>query len=112
MSMAAAEHLWRRHCHASLYGNTEMLGNLGFSELAVILVICLVLFGAKRIPEIGSSIGKGIREFKRGVSEIHDSALGTVQPAGGPSTHQVSAERVSTERMASDQVSAEPKRLL
>ena len=35
-----------------------MLGNLGFTELMVILVIVLVLFGAKRVPEIGASIGK------------------------------------------------------
>jgi TatA/E family protein of Tat protein translocase len=50
-----------------------MFANLGFSELAIILVIVMVLFGAKRITEIGSSIGKGIREFKKGVSEIQDS---------------------------------------
>ncbi|MEO6879156.1 MAG: twin-arginine translocase TatA/TatE family subunit [Gemmatimonadaceae bacterium] len=55
-----------------------MFANLGFTELAVILLIVIVLFGAKRIPEIGSSIGKGIREFKRGVSEIHDSTVGAV----------------------------------
>jgi sec-independent protein translocase protein TatA len=112
MSMAAAENLRRCHRHVPLYGNTDMLGNLGFSELAVILVICLVLFGAKRIPEIGSSIGKGIREFKRGVSEIHDSALGSVQPAGEAPTQRMSSERTSTERMAPDHELAEPKRLL
>jgi sec-independent protein translocase protein TatA len=50
-----------------------MFSNLGFSELAMILTICVVLFGAKRIPEIGASVGKGIREFKRGVSEIGDA---------------------------------------
>ncbi|HEY5062519.1 MAG TPA: twin-arginine translocase TatA/TatE family subunit [Gemmatimonadaceae bacterium] len=88
-----------------------MLGNLGFSELAVILVICLVLFGAKRIPEIGSSIGKGIREFKRGVSEIHDSTLGSVQSANEAPTSRM-ADRMPVERMSSDDVSAEPKRLL
>lgn len=58
-----------------------MFSNLGFGELAMILTICMVLFGAKRIPEIGSSIGKGIREFKRGVSDMQDSALGDVVPA-------------------------------
>jgi sec-independent protein translocase protein TatA len=89
-----------------------MLGNLGFSELAVILVICLVLFGAKRIPEIGSSIGKGIREFKRGVSEIHDSTLGSVQSANEASTSRMAADRPPVERMSPDDVSAEPKRLL
>ena len=45
-------------------------GNLGFGELMVILVIVLVLFGARRVPEIGASIGKGIREFKKNISEI------------------------------------------
>jgi sec-independent protein translocase protein TatA len=51
-----------------------MLGNFGMTEILMLLVICLVLFGAKRIPEIGSSIGKGIREFKRGVSHLDDDA--------------------------------------
>ena len=45
-------------------------GNLGFGELMVILVIVLVLFGARRVPEIGASIGKGIREFKKNISYI------------------------------------------
>lgn len=47
-----------------------MLGNLGPMELFIILVIVLVIFGAKRVPEIGASIGKGIREFKRNVSDV------------------------------------------
>ena len=45
-------------------------GNLGFTELMMILVIVLVLFGARRVPEIGASIGKGIREFKRNISDV------------------------------------------
>ena len=44
-------------------------GNLGFTELMVILVIVLVLFGARRVPEIGASIGKGIREFKKNIND-------------------------------------------
>ena len=50
-----------------------MLGNFGMTEMMMLLLMCLVLFGAKRIPEIGSSIGKGIREFKRGVSHLDDT---------------------------------------
>lgn len=50
-----------------------MLGNFGMTEILMLLLICLVLFGAKRIPEIGSSIGKGIREFKRGVSQLEET---------------------------------------
>ncbi len=50
-----------------------MLGNIGFSELMIILVVVLLLFGAKRLPEIGSSLGKGIREFKRSISDVSDA---------------------------------------
>ncbi len=46
-----------------------MLGNLGFTEIAILLLILVLLFGAKRIPEIGASIGKGIKEFKRGLKD-------------------------------------------
>jgi len=46
-----------------------MLGNLGFPEIMIILVIILLLFGAKRIPEIAGSMGKGIKEFKKNINE-------------------------------------------
>ena len=42
-------------------------GNLGFMEILLILVAVLLLFGAKRLPEIGASFGKSIKEFKRGL---------------------------------------------
>ena len=40
------------------------VGPLGIPELAIIVVIILLIFGARRLPEIGSSMGKGIRTFK------------------------------------------------
>ncbi len=43
---------------------------LGPMEIAIILLIVLVLFGAKRIPEVARGLGKGIREFKSATSEI------------------------------------------
>lgn len=46
-----------------------MLGNLGFPEIMIILVIVLLLFGAKRIPEIAGSMGKGIKEFKKNIND-------------------------------------------
>jgi sec-independent protein translocase protein TatA len=46
-----------------------MLGNLGFTEIAILLLILVLFFGAKRIPEIGGSIAKGIKEFKRGLKD-------------------------------------------
>ena len=44
-------------------------GNLGFTEILLIAVVVLLLFGAKRLPEIGASMGKGIREFKKNISD-------------------------------------------
>lgn len=49
-----------------------MLGNLGMPEILLIMVIALLVFGAKRLPEIGSSLGKGIREFKKSMKEVTD----------------------------------------
>ena len=43
--------------------------NLGFTEIVILVGILVLFFGAKRIPEIGQSIGKGIKEFKRGLSD-------------------------------------------
>ncbi len=40
---------------------------LGMPELIIIMLICLVLFGAKRLPDIGSGLGKGIKNFKASI---------------------------------------------
>jgi sec-independent protein translocase protein TatA len=45
-----------------------MLG-LGIQELVIILVIVLVIFGAGKIPDLGSGIGKGIKNFKKGIQD-------------------------------------------
>ena len=42
--------------------------NVGPLEIAIVLVIVLVVFGPKRLPELGKSMGKGIREFKGSLS--------------------------------------------
>jgi sec-independent protein translocase protein TatA len=61
------------------------MGGLGLPELFVILVIVLVLFGAKRIPEIMGGIGKGIKSFKRSLEtdEIPETTS-PPSPAAGP----------------------------
>jgi len=46
------------------------LGGLGSSEVLVILMVVLLLFGAKRIPQLARGLGRGIREFKDATSEI------------------------------------------
>ena len=54
-----------------------MLGNLGYGEMILIGFLILLLFGAKRLPEIGSSLGKSIRAFKKSVKDIQDELPGT-----------------------------------
>jgi sec-independent protein translocase protein TatA len=49
-----------------------MLGNVGPLEIIVVLIIALVVFGPKRLPELGRSLGRGIREFRGSVSGDHD----------------------------------------
>ena len=76
-----------------------MFGNLGFSEILLILLVVLLLFGAKRIPEIAGSIGKGIREFKKNMNDIGNAE---VSPASGaPGAARRRSRRPATRRARS-----------
>ncbi|HRD18148.1 MAG TPA: twin-arginine translocase TatA/TatE family subunit [Candidatus Marinimicrobia bacterium] len=48
------------------------MGNIGTGEIILILIVFLLLFGAKRLPELAKSIGKSLREFKKAASDIQD----------------------------------------
>ena len=80
-------------------------GNLGFMEILLILVAVLLLFGAKRLPEIGSSFGKSIREFKRGLSDA-DKAIREEAPRD-----QLNAGNAQSTR-AKEEEPVEPRRLM
>jgi sec-independent protein translocase protein TatA len=54
---------------------------VGFPELIILLIVLLLVFGAKRLPEMGRSLGKGMREFKEGVSGMESSVMGNDAPA-------------------------------
>ena len=51
-----------------------LIGNLGPTELIIILVILLVLFGGSRLPSLAKGLGESVRNFKKAVSEEHDEA--------------------------------------
>jgi sec-independent protein translocase protein TatA len=87
------------------------IGNLGFGELMVILVIVLVLFGARKVPEIGASIGKGIREFKRNISDVERDVREPLRDAPRNNSDRLNAGDVSSSR-AEEEARPEPKRLI
>jgi sec-independent protein translocase protein TatA len=81
------------------------VGNLGMWEILLILLVVLLLFGAKRLPEVGSSIGKGIREFKRSISDTQDAIM-------GPDEQRTNLPpRVNDNAQQQSPTSGEPKRL-
>ena len=71
------------------------MGNIGLPEIAIVLLIVLVIFGPKRLPQLGRSLGSGMREFKGAVTgnrkdDDDDTPELTTTPAADP------AERVTT----------------
>ncbi len=81
-------------------------GNIGFTEILLIAVVVLLLFGAKRLPEIGASMGKSITAFKRGLSDVDKQVREGVQDNRGRLSEP---EPTST---TSEEAQPEPKRLL
>jgi sec-independent protein translocase protein TatA len=69
-----------------------MLGNIGPLEIIVVLIIALVVFGPKRLPELGRSLGKGIREFRGSVTGERDDD----EEERAPTTQEIGAARSET----------------
>ncbi|MDQ6830252.1 MAG: twin-arginine translocase TatA/TatE family subunit, partial [Gemmatimonadota bacterium] len=67
------------------------MGGIGIEKIFLIGLVCLLLFGAKRLPEIGASLGKGIREFKGSLNELQSTVAETadVRPFGPSSASSV-----------------------
>jgi len=67
------------------------LFNIGPTELIVILVIALIVFGPKRLPEIGKTVGKSMREFRKASQDLKDEFNMNVDedlPATSPAPHE------------------------
>ena len=84
-------------------------GNLGFGELLIIFLVVLLLFGARRIPEIAGSMGKGIREFKKSMSDVQESISGAARDDRTERLRSAEPKGVAPE---TEESHPEPKRLL
>jgi sec-independent protein translocase protein TatA len=65
-------------------------------ELVVVLIIALVVFGPKRLPEIGSALGRGLHEFRKATSELQDRLTGREAKTGPSGRHTTAGSTIST----------------
>jgi sec-independent protein translocase protein TatA len=86
-----------------------MFGEIGIEKILLILLVVLLFFGAKRIPELAGSMGKGIREFKKSLSD--PNAAPSVD-AAKPDQPLERARTDSPPSVVRDETGQEPKRLL
>lgn len=68
---------------------------MGPWEIVMILIVVLLVFGAKRIPEIAQSLGKGITEFKRGVKDVQSEIENNVNATSPPPPDQQATQTPS-----------------
>ena len=68
-----------------------MMG-IGFPELMIILVIIMIIFGAGKLPEIGSAFGRSIKNFKTSMKEAEEAGADTAQVEGGGETETPAGE--------------------
>ncbi|MGB3632962.1 MAG: twin-arginine translocase TatA/TatE family subunit [Rubrobacteraceae bacterium] len=69
-----------------------MIPNVGITEALILLATLLLLFGAKRIPELAKGLGSGLREFRKGTSGEYDESHELEEPSESPSSNQEADE--------------------
>jgi sec-independent protein translocase protein TatA len=67
-----------------------MFNNLGMPELLIIVFVVLLLFGAKKLPELAQGLGKGIREFKKAMKDTTDEVKGSTDVSNRDNTNNKS----------------------
>ena len=81
---------------------------LGFGETMIIFAVFLLLFGAKRLPELASGMGKGIRDFKRAINGLDENNIQTNTDQNYLQTAPVAPQVVTAAPMAAAPVAAAP----
>lgn len=86
-----------------------MLDDFSFGKILLIVLLVLIFFGPKKIPDIAQSIGKGIREFKKAMSDVTDEIKKPVneEPKSGPT--KAAEPSVSNSSRAESQSNTELK---
>jgi sec-independent protein translocase protein TatA len=84
--------------------------NIGITELIIILVILLLLFGSTRLPQLAKGMGKSIREFKKGIGEGEDEEARELADARRERLRPADANQLRDEELAPDKYSANKPR--
>lgn len=82
---------------------------LGASELLIILVIIVLLFGASKIPELGRSLGSGLKNFKDGLRQEDEPPPPAPRPAPPPASLDAGARPAAPESERRDDIRVEPR---
>ena len=93
-----------------------MFGPIGMPELIVIMVIALVIFGPRKLPELGRSLGRSLNEFKRASNELKHTLDDEIRVedqkvSDEKAAQQRAADQQAAEQQAADQRSPEERRL-
>jgi len=83
--------------------------NIGITELIIILVILLLLFGSTRLPQLAKGMGKSIREFKKGIGEGGDDEEREVADARRERLRAADENHLREEELASDKYANKPR---
>jgi sec-independent protein translocase protein TatA len=84
-----------------------IVGPIGTQELIIVLVIALVIFGPKRLPELGRSLGKGIKEFKKSTNELTEHI--TAEDESEPTTEKAAPVETASESKPVNAEAQSPK---
>ena len=85
-----------------------MFSGIGFPELAVILVVALLVFGPRKLPELARSLGRGLTEFRRAQSELRGSLLNPPEPQPPEAKPEAKPEPEAKPKPAPDAAAKKP----